>query len=578
MRHLLSALLIGFLTATMAFPPQLLMAQDAAAPAAESKLPGLNYVPENAVGVGFVQADRFLTNPMVQAYPVEVAEAFGKKYLGLNPMKITSITFVITPPAPDYPSPDMFSIIKTSETLNEETFFAGIEELVDGMAAEEDIKEFFPGLKGKAFFTDAYPLDYVAAHLLDEHTFMLGSLGVMGEVVGNGPNAELTKPAQILAAANDGADGYLAFNVEPVRGQLNDMLAKQNIPPPFTMYKQVPNYTESITLSCHCTGKLAATMKINGIDEAATGRLDDMIGFGLELAKQTMLSEADKMVRSEDEVEAAMGRYQVRVSESMIDALRPKQEGNSLVLTFEQSEENIMGANVAVIGVLVALLLPALQAARGAARRVQSTNNLRQIGIAMHNFHDTFGAFPAQAKTDAEGKPLLSWRVMILPFIEQGPMFDQFHMDEPWDSEHNKQFIKHMPEIYRRPNSTAPEGYTTYLVPVGKNMVFEPTSKPTPEGQKITIGSRFRDITDGTSNTAMCVEVNDDAAVIWTKPSDLEVDLMNVWKGLGEAQPGGFNGLCCDASIRFISKNANADFLKNWFQRNDGKVLQLPRD
>jgi len=573
MRHLLNALLIGYLTATMAFPPQLLMAQEAADPAAKNKLPGLNYVPKNAVGVGFVQADRFLTNPMVKAYPVEVAEAFGKKYLGLNPMNITSISFVITPPSPDFPTPDMFSIIETTDTLSEETFFAGIEALVDGMAEPEEIKEFFPGLKGKAFYTDAYEFDYVAAHMLDEHTFMLGSMGLMGEIVAQGPNAALTKPAQTLAAANDGADGFIAFNMAPIRDQLNGMLSQQQIPPPFTMYKQVPNYTESITLSCHCTEKMAATLKINGVDEAAAGRLDEMIRFALDMAKQTMLSEADKMVNSEDEVEAAMGRYQVRVSESMIDALRPKQDGNSLVLSFEQNEESIMGANVAVIGVLVALLLPAVQSARSAARRMQSTNNLKQIGLAMHNFHDTFRGLPAQAKTDAEGKPLLSWRVMLLPFLEQGAMFDQFHLDEPWDSEHNKQFIQHMPEVYRRPNSTAPEGYTTYLVPVGKNMVFQPDSKPTPEGQKFTTGSGFRDITDGLSNTAMCVEVNDDAAVIWTRPSDLEVNLMNVWNGLGEAQPGGFNGLFCDGSVQFISKEAGNKFLELWFQRNDGQVL-----
>lgn len=578
MRHLFSALLIGFMTATMAFPPQLLLAQEAAAPAAEGTLPGLNFVPENAVGVGFVQADRFLTNPMVQAYPVEVAEAFGKKYLGFDPMKVTSITFAITPPSPDFPQPDMFSIIKTSETLSEETFFAGIEELVDGMAEEEDVKDAFPGLKGKAFYTDAYPFDYLAAHMLDEHTFMLGSLSLMGEIVAKGPNAQLTKPAQTLAAANDGADGFLAFNMAPIRDQANAILSQQRIPPPFAMYKQVPNYTDTITLSCHCTEKLAATLKINGVDEAAAGRLDDMLRFSLDLAKQAILTQADEMVNSEDEVEAAMGRYQIRVSNSMIDALRPTKEGNSLVLKFQQNEGSAMGANVAVIGVLIALMLPAVQAARGAARRIQSSNNLKQIALAMHNFHDTFGSLPARAKTDAEGKPLLSWRVMILPFIEQSTMFDQFHLDEPWDSEHNKQFIKQMPDNYRRPNSKAPAGYTTYLVPVGKGMAFEPDLKPTPEGEMMTKGLGFRDFTDGLSNTALCVEVNDDHAVIWTKPSDLEVNLMNVWNGLGEAQPEGFLGAFCDGSVQFISKNAGADFLKKWFQRNDGGVIEFPRN
>ncbi|MHC2067447.1 DUF1559 domain-containing protein [Bremerella sp. T1] len=578
MRHLLSALLIGFLSATMAFPPQVLMAQEAAAPAADEKLPGLEYIPATAVGVGFVQAERLLNEPIVQAYPVEVAEAFGKKYLGFDPMKVTSITFVLTPPTPDFPQPDFFSVVKTSELLSEEKFFAGIDELVDGMADQADIDEYFPKLKGKAFYTEAYPLDYVAAHIVDEHTFMIGSMSLMGSVVENGPNEALTKPAEILVSANDGADAFAAFNVEPVRDQINGMLAQQKIPPPFTMYKQVPNYTESIMLSFHCTEKLAATLTINGVDEAATGRLEEMIQFGLDMGKQAMLMQANNMLNSEDEIEAAMGRYQVRLTEKWLAALTPKKEGNSLVVNFEQTEENIVGANVAVVGILIALLLPAVQQARAAARRMQSSNNLKQIGLGMHIFHDTYNALPAYAKTDADGKPLLSWRVMMLPFVEQQNLYEQFHLDEPWDSEHNMKLVEQMPDVYRNPQSTAPEGYTTYLLPVGENMAFTLNPGPTPEGQQITKGLGFRNFTDGLSNTAMCVEVNDDHAVPWTKPSDLEVDLMNVKKGLGASQPNGFLGGFCDGSVRFFSRNVDENFLKNWFQRNDGNVTQFPEN
>ncbi|MBI1247314.1 DUF1559 domain-containing protein [bacterium] len=576
MRHLLHAILVGFLAATMAFPPQVALAQDAAPPAEKkSELVGLNYVPEDAVWVGYIKADRFLKAPGIEAYPVEVIEAFGHKYFGFNPMKMTSITFFVTPMTPEFPAPDCVTLVKTSETLNPDTFFKNISEIADGMAEEEEIKETFPDLKGQAFYFDAYEFDYIAAHMLDEHTFVIGSMAKISYLLKKGPSDKLTDPAKLLEANNSDSDGFLAFNVTPVREQINGMLGPVQIPPPFTMYKQIPNYTESITLTCNCTQKFGATLKINGVDDAATGRLDDMIGFTLELAKQAMLTQAEQLANSKDEVEAAVGRYQIRTSKATLAAMKPKREGNSLVLHVgKEGEQNPALMNAAVVGILVALLLPAVQQARAAARRMQSVNNLKQIILAFHNYHDTFRGLPAEASTDKEGKKLLSWRVYILPYIEQDALFRQFHLDEPWDSEHNKKLIEHMPQVYRNPRSKAPKDTTTYLAVVGKNMGFE-EPKPTPEGKKVKFptGLGFRDFTDGTSNTALVVEANDDDAVIWTKPDDLEVILDDVMNGLGEAQPGGFNVGFADGSIRFIPKNIAPRVLKLIFQRNDGQVV-----
>lgn len=204
--------------------------------------------------------------------------------------------------------------------------------------------------------------------------------------------------------------------------------------------------------------------------------------------------------------------------------------------------------------------------------RSSSLNNLKQIGLGLHNYHDTYLGFPPEASTNADGQKLLSWRVYILPYVEERAMYDQFHLDEPWDSEHNKQFIDHMPGVYRSPNSRAPKGYTTYLAPVGKGMAFEEPGPQASQGAGIK-GLRFSDFTDGTSNTALIVEANDDAAVIWTKPSDLEVDLNNIMKGLAGQADGGFNVLFCDGSVRFISYALGPDVVKLLFQRGDGQVL-----
>src|SRR5438477_2970944 len=107
---------------------------------------------------------------------------------------------------------------------------------------------------------------------------------------------------------------------------------------------------------------------------------------------------------------------------------------------------------IAIIAVLIALLLPAVQSAREAARRAQCVHNLKQIGLAMHNYRSANDAFPMPAITDKNGKPLLSWRVAILPFIEQGELYNKFHTDEPWDSPHNKALLKEMPPTYLCPS------------------------------------------------------------------------------------------------------------------------------
>ena len=114
----------------------------------------------------------------------------------------------------------------------------------------------------------------------------------------------------------------------------------------------------------------------------------------------------------------------------------------------------------ATSGVLVALLLPATQSAREAARRAQCTNNIKQIMLAMHNYLSANNSFPRDI-TDKDGKPLLSWRVAILPYIEQAELYNKFKLDEPWDSPHNKELLKEMPPTFLCPSRAKPGPFTT---------------------------------------------------------------------------------------------------------------------
>jgi prepilin-type processing-associated H-X9-DG protein len=210
--------------------------------------------------------------------------------------------------------------------------------------------------------------------------------------------------------------------------------------------------------------------------------------------------------------------------------------------------------------VAIALLLPAVQSAREAARRAQCVNNLKQMALAFHNYHSANNSFPAHAIYSKDGKPLLSWRVAILPYIEQEPLYREFHLDEPWDSPHNKALIERMPPTYACPTAPVQRGMTPYQVAVGKGAMFE--------GKQ---GIGIAEVTDGTSNTILVAESK--TPVTWTKPDDLELDPDGPPPRIGSYHPGGANTAFADGSVRFIKDTINQGVLRALFTRNGGEVI-----
>jgi len=215
---------------------------------------------------------------------------------------------------------------------------------------------------------------------------------------------------------------------------------------------------------------------------------------------------------------------------------------------------------VLMVPVLIALLLPAVQAAREAARRAQCVNNLKQIGLAMHNYNSAYGFFPPAASVNAEGKPLLSWRVALLPMLEEQALFDQFKQDEPWDSPNNIKLLAQMPKVFQCPSEPAvPNGSSThYEVINGPGTVFEGDA-----------GMTLDKITDGTSNTIAVVEAR--TPVEWTKPDD--VDITKLAGALGSKHPGGSNALFCDGSVKFIKVTIPANIIQSMATRNGGEII-----
>jgi hypothetical protein len=212
----------------------------------------------------------------------------------------------------------------------------------------------------------------------------------------------------------------------------------------------------------------------------------------------------------------------------------------------------LVGSSPMAAGVAVGLMLPAVQAAREAARRSAASNNLKQIALAMLNYESARKRLPSPAICDNTGKPLLSWRVAILPFLDESNLYQQFHRDEPWDSEHNKQLLLKMPPLYQSPDALLAEGRTVYMLPVGENTLFPSADT----------GPTLMDIRDGTSKTLMAVETTADRAVPWTKPDDFEVDPKNPLAGLAGARSGGFLAVFVDGHSSLLPADIDVALLR----------------
>ena len=190
-----------------------------------------------------------------------------------------------------------------------------------------------------------------------------------------------------------------------------------------------------------------------------------------------------------------------------------------------------------------------------------SASNLKQIGLAVHNYESTNATLPNNI-LDKDGKPLLSWRVVLAPYLEVADKGEGvFKLDEPWDSEHNKKLIEKMPKVFAPVRVKAPAGHTFYRGFVGEGTVFE-------AGKKLRIG----DITDGLSNTALVVEAGE--SVPWTKPDDLPFDPKKDLPKLGGLFDGEFHVLLGDGSVRRAKKDFDAAAFRALVTRNGGEVFE----
>ena len=223
--------------------------------------------------------------------------------------------------------------------------------------------------------------------------------------------------------------------------------------------------------------------------------------------------------------------------------------------------------------------------AREAARFTHCRTNLKQIELALHNYHDTHGCFPPAVIYGPDGKPWHSWRVLIRPFLEASPFYSRYRFDEPWDGPNNRRlreeydgYTERFGSVLHCPSDESDGTHTSYLAVIGEGTMW-------PQDGTATLA----DAADGTESVIQVVEVSG-SGVHWMEPKDLRLDAMSfrlnsaddairsghVGAGWLRDGPLRANVAFTDGSVRPLDADTRPETIRSLLLRDDGRSGEVP--
>lgn len=220
---------------------------------------------------------------------------------------------------------------------------------------------------------------------------------------------------------------------------------------------------------------------------------------------------------------------------------------------------------LAVLGVLALLVAPLMTQRGSYSPRLECKNNLKLLGLALHNYHDEHGHFPPAFTVDDNGRRLHSWRTLLLPFIEENELYEKIDLTKPWSHPANALARAACPDSFRCPSADLPEGFTSYKAVVGTRCAF-------PVGGSTT---SINDVSDGTSLTAFVLETNAEHASHWMNPHD---DGAIDFAAFLHSKPAtvhkaGVYMLFVDGSVHFIGCDTEPEIVEGLMTIAGGEVI-----
>ena len=374
----------------------------------------------------------------------------------------------------------------------------------------------------------------------DDLTVVLGAEMIVQQAMLSGPKS--LSPLPETAAWKAAANGAAVLAIDPAA--MKTMMATTPPNPLLGMFSPLWESASSHTLGLTLDQKTSLTLTSVASEEVNAEKIKATLVAGVKL----LTNLANGLKQNPDPAMSKMA------SEDLLPMLAAHQltlTGKEVTLRVSCDTEK-----------LASMLVIPLTAARESSLLNQQKNNLKMIMLAMHNYHDVHSHFPPAVVIDEPSGVPRSWRVELLPLLDEAKLYEQYKKNEPWDSEANLKVLAQMPGVFKDPTVMAETTNTAVTAAYGKNLAFEVGDK---EGRKIP------DFTDGLSNTIAIIATKTD--IPWTKPEDIKIDVtQDKLPQLGSAEAGYLFGIC-DGSVRRAPGNVDVNVLKIALTRNDGEVF-----
>ena len=403
------------------------------------------------------------------------------------------------------------------------------------MRIGEPVHESFEGfeLKGNGREVTWFP---------DKRTAVIGSLESIKHRIttmkSGSPGAK-----ELISQLHLGADASFAANIGS-QSSLVDQAVENTPIPGIGLAQQVRWVSVQLSLTSKTDGPLAG-LSLTFADENSAGAIAGMARGFLDAGKQKA-KELAQPAQDDDDKDA------VKLGLQIVDSAEIHHDRHKVSLIVPSPKE---------MARLPELLKPAFERAKASQQEVRHQNNLRQIGLAFHNYEAAYLKFPGAGGTEQTGKGL-SWRVHLLPQLDQAELYQKFHLDEPWDSDHNKQLIEQMPDVFKVDGVTG-AGKTSIHIFTGPGAPFENDQAP-----------GFAAIKDGASLTILIVEAAAETAEVWTKPGGLNFDPKNPLKALGNLPENRMRVLMFDGSYHSLPLSIAPETLRKLIQSADGETIE----
>lgn len=394
-----------------------------------------------------------------------------------------------------------------------------------------------------------------AIHFVNERILLMGTLEGVKGLLDRRPQPNATGPlSDALKLTTEDYDAVVGVN--PPADKIAEL--RNSIPPDAKVYEPLLEL-QTITATVRWTDTVRLQVNVHYPDDTKAAAAKDSAAGAIGLVKTLWTFQRAAYAKDPN---FAQILKEAAPLEKAIFGIAPEQDGKTLRLVL-QLDEKLVASIVDAVGSAGSLM-------GGAAGRAVSSNNLRQLAIAFHNHHDAFRQLPDNHRNPT-GQPLLSWRVQILPYIEQNELYKQFKLDEPWNSPHNLKLVEKMPKIFENPDRLTAKGQTFYQV------ITTPAGMPYNPMEGALFGSpknlTFTQISDGTANTLMIVEAG--TAVPWTAPQDVFYNPKGPVPRLGDPTKPTFFVAFCDGAVRAIKRTLDETTLRRLISPADGNVIDL---